>query len=133
MNWISEREKASVEKVREQLAKRLPQDNQDFDDDVFDPWELFPCIYGSYSSAFDDMALLVLRNIQLAQERRYDEQAPEELAHEIFREMLCRLNLCDYGTSPRVCFATGHFAEVLPALIERWAAWAQVQWEQAPA
>lgn len=88
----------------------------------FDPWNLFPCLYGSYSSEFDRMAVEVLEDILAKRVTRAD------LAAEMFREMLCTADLCDYGTSPRVCFPSREFEKVLPELIRRWAAYADMQW-----
>ena len=90
--------------------------------EYFDPWDLFPCFYGSYSSAFDDMALTVLDNLI---NNRFD---GEELSHEMFREVLCNKNLCDYGTSPRVCFPTSELKKLLPEYIDRWKQYYKLQW-----
>ncbi|NBU79776.1 MAG: hypothetical protein EBS50_12020 [Sphingomonadaceae bacterium] len=90
----------------------------------FDPWELFPALYGGYSSEFDDMAITVLENIAAEKSER------ESLAHQMFREMLCTADLCVYGTSPRCCFPNYEtdFGKLLPALIERWQAYFAVKW-----
>lgn len=90
----------------------------------FDPWDIFS-VYGNYSSTFDDMALEVLEN--LLDGNRKD----ESLAHEMFREMLCYKNLCDYGTSPRVCFPTAQFKRLLPMYIEKWEEYYKLNWEAA--
>lgn len=90
--------------------------------EYFDPWDIFP-VYGSYSSSFDDMALQVLENLLSS---KYDN---EELAHEMFREILCNKNLCDYGTSPRVCFPTSEFKKLLPKFIRKWKQYYKLTWE----
>ena len=96
--------------------------------DFFDPWRLFEgMIYGSYNSDFDDMAILVLDNIA---NQRWGGDAGEGLAHEMFREMLCVINLCDYGTSPRGCFPTPEFRELLPALLAKWREYREVEWAE---
>lgn len=113
----------AAEKVRKALELPLPADRMDIGgDDTFDPWEIFPVFYGSYSGAFDELALSVLIAMR---DRKYRQ---EDLAHELFREYLCRSALCDYGTSPRVCFPTCEFKPLLPALIEKWSAFARLQW-----
>jgi hypothetical protein len=89
----------------------------------FDPWEIFP-FYGNYSSAFHDMALRVLENLLAG---RFDD---EGLAEEMFREVLCNLELCDYGTSPRVCFPTNEFRVLLPSLIKKWREYYQIIWKE---
>lgn len=105
------------------LLPPIPGDDGFFGDgEHFDPWDLFPCVYGSYSSAFDDMAITVLSNIR---DGKFEK---EELAAEMFREMLCTTGLCDYGTSPRGCFASSEFAPLLPTLIERWKEYARLRW-----
>jgi hypothetical protein len=127
--WLREIERAAAEKVRIELAKPLAENAYDAGgDDTFDPWALFPSLYGTYSKAFDDMALLVLRNLQLAREDIYGELVPEELAHEMFREMLCTSELCTYGSSPRVCFTNEPFDELLPELIAKWEAYSNMMW-----
>jgi len=88
----------------------------------FDPWKLFPCLFGSYDGAFDKCAIEVLCEVRDGARHR------DDLAADMFREMLCTANLCDYGTSPRVCFATTQFRELLPALIERWRAYSELHW-----
>lgn len=93
------------------------------DGECFDPWNLFPCLYGSYSSDFDDMAVAVLADIRDQTNKRND------LAAQMFREILCTTGFCDYGTSPRVCFAATEFAPLLPRLIERWQEYARRMWQ----
>lgn len=129
-NWIAEKQSEAADKVRVELAKLTPEHEHDIGDGYFDPWELFPCLYGGYASDFDDMALVVLRNLELARQGRWDEQdwASEGLAHQMFREMLCTAELCEYGTSPRVCFVNGPFGELLPELIEKWEAYSRIRW-----
>jgi hypothetical protein len=88
----------------------------------FDPWNLFPALYGSYSSEFDDMAIAVLMEIRDRKKERYD------LGAEMFREMLCTAGLCEYGTSPRVCFATVEFEPLVPTLVDRWTQYRTSAW-----
>lgn len=113
----------TIENLKAELAKPICGEDISSVDD-FDPWELFPAVYGCYSSAFDDMALEVLASL-------IDKTFPvETLAHEMFREMLCTAGLCDYGSSPRVCFPTAEFSEVLPSLRYKWAQYADAKWNQ---
>jgi FPC/CPF motif-containing protein YcgG len=115
----------AADRVAETMSRSMPDGFNVLpgDDGSFDPWDIFPCVYGSYSSEFDDLAIAVLTDL------RDKTWKCEGLAQEIFREMLCTANLCDYGTSPRACFATGRFQELLPSLIEKWREYARVQWE----
>ncbi|MEO0828839.1 MAG: hypothetical protein AAFY03_00060 [Pseudomonadota bacterium] len=106
----------------------IPKDRIYSAGDCFDPWEAFPCLYGSYSSEFDDVAILVLENIR---DKKFGQSAGESIAHEMFREILCTSGLCDYGASPRGCFPDwdSKFADILPALIEKWKEYRAVMWE----
>ena len=123
MNFYEKREQKAGALVEELLAKpSIPEDGMYSDGECFDPWDLFPCLYGSYSSAFDDMALETLSDIRDGTHNRTD------LASEMFREMLCTMGLCDYGTSPRACFASGQFKEKLPQFIERWREYSKIRW-----
>lgn len=124
VRWIRDAEKAAADKVRAELAK--PDTEEDFaHDDSFAPWSLFPTLYGSYDSAFDDMAIEVLSELA-AEPLRWDR---DDLGAQMFREMLCTARLCDYGTSPRVCFPTPDFKELLPGLIKRWEAYRDQVWK----
>lgn len=123
-----DRQKEAAEKLAALMAKPVPETAEDAGwDERFDPWETFSgSLYGSYSGAFDHMAITVLRNIQ---SKRWGGDHGETLAHEMFREMLCVADLCDYGVSPRGCFPTLEFEPLLPALIEKWEAYADVMWD----
>ena len=115
-----------MQSIAQQLAKPVPADWFDFGTEAFfDPWEIFPCLYGSYSCAFDNMAIEVL-------ERMRDRVWTEEgLAHEMFREMLCTSGLADYGMSPRGCFPEPAFEQLLPALIDKWKLYRKAAWGDA--
>lgn len=97
---------------------------EDMSVDSFDPWEPFQ-VYGSYSSEFDDMAIRVLTDIQ---DKRFDNHS---LADEMFREMLCQLDFCDYGTSPRTCWwSYGDYKhdDLLTTYIAKWKEYYKAQW-----
>jgi hypothetical protein len=118
-------EREAVEKLTAILAKPLSEyDVRSVDE--FDPWELFP-LYGSSSSEFDELALDVLRELRDGEKKR------DDLAAEMFREILCNMHLCDYGTSPRVCFPSIGFRPLLPELIDKWTAYSKMQWEREEA
>ena len=114
-------EREAAERLEALLARPLSDDNQTIDGDDFDPWDMFP-VYGCYSSDFDACALDVLREMQSKTKVR------DDLGAEMFREMLCKVGLCSYGTSPRVCFPTSRFEKLLPALIEKWEAYSAMMW-----
>lgn len=129
-SWYDKQEREAGEQLEKLLAKPIAPnreligviDEKTNEPEYFDPWDMFP-FYGSYSSEFDDMALDVLEN--LLEGNRKD----ETLAHEMFREVLCKKNLCDYGTSPRVCFPTTQFKKLLPELINKWKQYYNLSWK----
>ena len=123
-DWIKEREDAAAAKVAALLAMPMPEsgDMLGFEGE-FNPWEvIFPAVYGSYCSSFDLCALEVLTEILEGERRR------EDLGADMLREMLCVADLCSYGTSPRICFSNTKFKELLPDLIEKWRAYANLAW-----
>lgn len=128
MEWLRQQEQDAADKVKVALAKPLCLDDVP-DSSEFDPWEIFPCFYGSYSKEFDDVALAVLRNLKIGRDGYREEQTPEALPHHMFREVLCTSNLCDYGTSPRVCFTNEPFGVVLDGLIDKWEAHSAIRWD----
>lgn len=87
----------------------------------FDPWPFFG-LYGHYSADFNHMAISVLKRL----ERRKFSQ--ENLAENMFAELLCSKGLCEYGTSPRVCFPTGHFQRVIGDVISKWVEFDKLEW-----
>lgn len=121
--WYVKAEREACEMLSALLDRPMPEPYAIGEEGTFDPWEPFP-LYGSYSGDFDEMALDVLRELRDGKKERRD------LAAEMFREMLCNLQLCDYGTSPRVCFPTGGFRILLPRLIEKWEAYSRMQWQE---
>lgn len=78
-------EREAAEKVEVALKLCDPESDHDHGDDVFDPWELFPAVYGSYDAAFDQMAIHVLEDVR---DKTYHR---EDLAARILggRPMLC--------------------------------------------
>lgn len=120
-----------IDRLRKQLTLPVCSDEERWtiSGDAFDPWEVFPSLYGSYSSEFDDMAILVLDNVL---NKRWGSGHGEGLAHEMFREMLCTAGLCDYGTSPRGCFpdwSEDGIEELLTNLLTKWCEYRRVKWE----
>lgn len=116
---------AAASRVRDLLARPMPSgpDEMGYEGE-FDPWGLFPSLYGSYDSEFDKCAIEVLCEVRGSQRVRSD------LAADMFREMLCTADLCDYGSSPRVCFATPQFKALLPSLIESWRTYSNIAWTE---
>lgn len=112
-----EAERKAAQAVADLLALPDAEPGEISSEGTFDPWTLFPGLYGSYSSTFDQCALDVLREVLDAKKVR------DDLGAEMFREMLCTANLCDYGSSPRYCFPTTGFKPLLPDLICRWEAY----------
>lgn len=114
--------------LRELLARPMPDMTRGFPVmGEFDPWDILP-VYGNYNSEFDDLAIDVLTDLVNGTRDRND------LASEMFREMLCCKDLCDYGTSPRGCFPATPALRTLFALwLEKWKAYRDLVWrEEAP-
>lgn len=120
--WCQKAEREAVENLQALLALPLPEDEHDQHNGTFDPWRLFPCLYGSYSGDFDRCAIEVLTELV---ERKC---VRDDLGAHMFREMLCTAHLCDYGTSPRVCFPTERFRPLVQTLLEKWKAYSLIVW-----
>lgn len=125
MNFYQKITEAAIKDLDAALAlPDIPADSLYSDGECFNPWDLFPSVYGTYSSHFDDLAIDVLTDILDGEVRR------DGLAEQMFREMLCKRGFCTYGTSPRTCFAEPDFYSRLPVLIERWKAYSKIHWER---
>ena len=123
--WYARVQREAGEKLATLLALPMPEYPEEMGSEgLFDPWSIFP-LYGNYDSAFDECALAVLSELQSGDKLR------DDLGAEMFREMLCNLHLCEYGTSPRVCFPTPKFREMLPDFAAKWAAFSKLQWGDA--
>lgn len=121
-----EHERDAAKRVEELLAlPPIPQESAGHYPlgEHFHPWVMFQAVYGVYDSDFDDLAIAVLESIRDKTRMRRD-----DLASDVFREMLCVAGLCDYGTSPRYCFPTSSFAPMLHSLIERWIEYRALRW-----
>lgn len=123
--------KTTIEKLKIILDMPVPEHSNDFARDVFYPWKLFPFIYGIYFESFDICAIEVLNELQ----DRVDGNLKnfyqrEDVGSDMFREMLCRLDLCENGDSPRECFPTDDFSPLIPILIEKWKKYYSVMWEK---
>lgn len=109
--------------VKKWLDAQLPNDGTEggYVEDQFDPWDDLG-LYGGYSSGFDDMAIAVLIDM------RDGTYLASGLSVEMFRELLCVKRLCEYGTSPRCCWAFGAFRDALPAVIAKWETLRAIRW-----
>ncbi len=122
MNWYEKKNAEAVEGLTALLALPTPEKDDIGVEGFFDPWALFPSLYGSYDQAFDICAIEVLTEVRDGQKHR------DDLGAEMIREMLCTSGLCTYGTSPRFCFPDRGFEALLPALIEKWTAFSETHW-----
>lgn len=117
--------------LRIYLDRPLSDDPQAVDAGDFDPWEIFgKAVYGSYNSDFDRLAIACLEGVRdrnSASETAAKNDLPE-LAVEMFYEMLCRAELCEYGTSPKNPWLTAHAEPLWPALIDKWKAYSTLHW-----
>jgi hypothetical protein len=123
MNWIYEKQSGAAKKVADELSKPFD-DGEMSSGEFFDPWSIFPCFYGSYSADFDWCAIGVLEGLVDADKAVWD------LPSHMFREVLCTSDLCDYGSSPRACFATSYFKALLPEFIAKWKGYYENQWKE---
>lgn len=124
MSWYDEQYKRATDRLTVLLALPMPEEQDDIGrEGYFNPWGLFPALYGTYSSDFDECAIAVLVEVYEGRKDRSD------LAAEMIREMLCTSHLCTYGTSPRVCFpARQEIKALLPELIEKWTRHSALMW-----
>lgn len=135
---IAEEYPSPIDRLRAELAKPVTVEGEERQwlrgtGEIFDPWNIFPSLYGSYSSEFDNMAIRVLENIVHGR-GRWGADHGEGLAHEMFREMLCVAGLCNYGTSPRSCFpdyVDGESTEpLLVELLAKWRQYRDAEWAE---
>ena len=121
--WHINSEVDPIDLINDMLALPLPPNDGLYSmGEAFEPWNLFP-LYGTYSADFDDCAIGVLEDLRDGTFLRND------LAAEMLRETLCLINICEYGSSPRVCFPIAEFKELLPPLIDKWKAYRASQWD----
>lgn len=116
----------TIEKWRKYLLKPDigPEDGGIFHDDVFDPWEWFPSIYGSYSAEYDVCALDVILHMAAGQFEN-----PQTLANQMFREMLCTSDIAEYGVSPRSCWFRHEIKrDEIELWVRKWIHYVKVQW-----
>ncbi len=86
----------------------------------FNPWtDLFPRIYGSYSSAMDDLFIDALKAVANHGHRAFREQYGEDLA-ELALYILAGHDLTEYGTSPRTAYPNPQVADQWNLLITKW-------------
>lgn len=115
------------------LAKRLPTDDQDIGDDVFDPWgDVFDGISGGYSSQSDAIAIEAL---EAARDRTtFDFISRVGFAGEFMLYVLAGHGMVNYGTSPRGCWPDETIADLWQSLIDKWLAYYVAYWgEPVPA
>ena len=122
--WFVREEREVTARLEALLALPMPEADDLVHEGVFNPWRLLPGVYGSYSSDFDQCATDVLTEVASGEKIRGD------LGAEMFREMLCTANLCEYGTSPRFCFPTPGFKPFLPEILARWKAYSHIMWSK---
>lgn len=96
--------------------------------EFFEPWqELFPNIYGNYSSEMDVLFIEALKAVRDRQLREYQEKYK---AGELVMYILAGHELIDYGTSPRVGYANPVIADLWQTLIDRWIEYYEIAWDE---
>ena len=117
-----ERQRLAAGRLRANLDRPVPTTEHEVGcEGFFDPWELLP-VYGTYDADFDGMAFEVLTDIIDGNVLRND------LPARMFREMLCVADLCEYGSSPRVCFPTVAAKPMFPEWLDKWRTFSSVVW-----
>lgn len=95
--------------------------------DFFNPWDdVFPMFMGVYNSCFNTVAIDLMTKLR---DRSFESPKENELAYQMLQEILCQMDLCTYGGSPRGSWAEPDFLEILPALVAKWREYAHVAWE----
>lgn len=114
-------------KIEAALAKPSAGVGEPVHDGVFDPWEdVIEGIYGSYASQSDEVMIAALKAVR---DRTTFEFIDERgFLGEFVLYVLAGHGLTEYGTSPRGSWAAPDIADLLPALIEKWEAYARAQW-----
>jgi hypothetical protein len=110
--------RTAIERVKENLSRPDISNKNDASvlGEFFDPWEaLFPHLYGSYSNDFGRIAIESLKEVMTVSYLLHFDSLP----HKMYKEMLCVQELCEYGVSPRGCFAEIEFAEIIEDVIRR--------------
>lgn len=131
MDQWEEVQRKAAERLGVILERPLFDDPQMVSADDFDPWDVLgKAVYGSYNSYFDKLAIACLEGVR--DRLNADETAAKAglpvLAVEMLYEMLCRSNLCEYGSSPRIPWVTKHAEPLWQPLIDKWKAYASLQW-----
>lgn len=110
------------------VAEIIAPNAEDGDGDYWDPWDVLGLHCLSYNSEIDRDAINVLQGIQ---DKLYCTDIAEKYAMssshvELLQSIFCSANWCEYGTSPRACFAIDR--DGFPALIAAWEAYYARQW-----
>jgi hypothetical protein len=117
--------------VSEIIAPNAEDENGDY----WDPWESLGLNCCSYNSEIDQQAIDVLRLIGKP-EFTYCDDIAETVglapAHvELFQGIFSSAGWCEYGTSPRGCWAIDR--KGFPALIAAWESYYERKWGGSPA
>ena len=101
----------------------------DPEDCGFDPWELFPAVYGGYSSDHGEAAIEALERLLKVKEFL----EPPSIGVELLLEMLCRQELGEYGTSPRYAWFPSDEPRdvmIMKAWLERFIRYENERWNK---
>jgi hypothetical protein len=108
------------------LAKRLPADDQDAGDEVFDPWgQIIKGIFGGYSSESD---VLAIRTMEAIRDRKTFDLINAGFQYEFMLYVLSGHGMTNYGTSPRGAWPDESIADLWQPLIDKWRAYYVAYW-----
>lgn len=113
---------------RKMIVDVIAPNAEDFGGEYWDPWGALNLRCLSYNAQIDQDAINVLQGIQ---DKLYCTDIAERYsmspAHvELLQGIFCSANWCEYGTSPRACFAMDR--EGFPNLIAAWKDFYHRQW-----
>lgn len=113
------------------LDKPLPADDSEIGwPDRFNPWsDIFPHIYGGYSSESDR---LMIETLEAVRDRTTFALIDKHgFIIEFMLYVLAGHGLTEYGTSPRGGFPDLDIADQWQPLIDKWTAYAAVAWSDS--
>jgi hypothetical protein len=119
-------EKIRDERFAELLALLRTDDPEECS---FDPWELFPAVYGSYSEDHGEAAIEALQRVLKVKEF----SGPPTIGVELFMEMLCTQELAGYGMSPRTAWLESggpQHVSIMKEWLERFIRYENERWNK---
>lgn len=119
------------QRIESALAKPLPDDAESIDTEAFDPWsDVIDGIHGSYSSESDALMIAALEAVRDHSTFEFIDRF--RFAAEFALYVLSGHGYTEYGTSPRGAWADPAIEDLWQPLIDKWKAYAEIAWGEAP-